>query len=76
MSGFETKVALKNLGSNIIYLSIILMLLISIPILGFLASFMPMSEKIILTYFNRLQKLEDYIEKKLFWNGLFKFLMQ
>ena len=33
MSGFETKIAIKNLGSNIIYLAIVLQLLILIPTL-------------------------------------------
>ena len=65
MSGFETKIAIKNLGSNIIYLAIVLQLLILIPTLSFISFFIPW-----------FQKPADYLKKKLLWNGLLKFLMQ
>jgi hypothetical protein len=65
MSGFETKIAIKNLGSNIIYLAIIFQLLISIPVLSFISFSVPWVHKPL-----------DYLKKKLLWNGLLKFLMQ
>ena len=45
MSGFETKIAIKNLGSNIIYLAIVLRLLILIPTLSFISFFIPWFQK-------------------------------
>jgi hypothetical protein len=62
--GYKYKYLIANLGSTFLYLMLVILILVAIPVFGFIGRIFPLCKRI-----------DIYLREKILWNGIIRFIL-